>query len=91
MLRYYLLQENSPGLIFIPDIVLAVSAVHPDLLVVLLQGGHALPGLGELSLLHALPDVPVDEGSLRNIGITSVEKEREYLPWRTSGRTCGPA
>ena len=70
MLRYYLLQENSPGLIFIPDIVLAVSAVHPDLLVVLLQGGHVLPGLGELSLLHALPDVPVDEGSL---GVHQVE------------------
>merc|ERR1719230_2141552 len=31
------------------------------LLVVLLEGGEVLAGLGELALLHALADVPVDE------------------------------
>merc|ERR1719510_964761 len=28
------------------------------------MGSHVLPSLREFSLLHALPDVPVDEGSL---------------------------
>ena len=45
--------------------LLNISAVHANLLVVLLEGGHVLPSLGELSLLHALPDVPVDKGSLK--------------------------
>ena len=50
--------------VLVTTVVLAVAAVHADLLVVLLEGSHVLPGLRELSLLHALPDVPVDEGSL---------------------------
>merc|ERR1739843_47718 len=44
--------------------LLHVTTVHANLLVVLLEGGHILPGLGELSLLHALTHVPVDEGPL---------------------------
>ncbi|KAJ8874306.1 hypothetical protein PR048_025152 [Dryococelus australis] len=45
--------------------LLADHGVHADLLVVLLEGGQVLPGLGELALLHALADVPVHEGALR--------------------------
>ena len=79
--------------VLVTTVVLAVAAVHADLLVILLQGSHVLPGLRELSLLHALPDIPVDEGSLTNILLSIVERESKgkYLPWHTSGRTCGPA
>ena len=56
--------KNCGNLVFVSTIILTVSAVHANLLVVLLQGSHVLPGLRELSLLHALPDIPVDESSL---------------------------
>merc|ERR1719265_1945980 len=36
-----------------------------DLLVILLKGSKVLTTLGELTLLHTLTDVPVDEGTLR--------------------------
>merc|ERR1712048_338202 len=45
-------------------LTLSLDAVNSDLLVVLLKGSKILSGLGELSLLHTLTDVPVDEGSL---------------------------
>ena len=43
---------------------LTLDGVDSDLFVVLLQGSQILTGLGELSLLHTLSDVPVDEGTL---------------------------
>merc|ERR1712209_87348 len=45
-------------------LALGLHRVHADLLVIFLEGCHVLPGLGELSLLHALANVPVDEGPL---------------------------
>ena len=45
-------------------LALALGRLGADLLVVLLKGGKVLAGLGELSLLHTLADVPVDEGAL---------------------------
>merc|ERR1711899_147921 len=57
-------------LVFFSTLSLGLKAVHADLLVVLLKSSHVLPGLGELSLLHALSDVPVDEGTL---GVHQVE------------------
>merc|ERR1712003_332214 len=57
------------SLIFI-SLISSINRVESDLLVVLLESGEILPGLGELSLLHALPDVPVDEGPL---GVHQVE------------------
>ena len=45
-------------------LTLALSGLGTDLLVVLLEGGKVLTSLGELALLHALTDVPVDEGAL---------------------------
>merc|ERR1712098_717235 len=71
-------------LILFPAIILTVTAVHADLLVVLLQGSHVLPGLRELSLLHALPDIPVDEGSL---GAHQVELVVQSGPGLSNG--CG--
>merc|ERR1712154_584531 len=41
-----------------------------NLFIILFQSCEILPGLGELPLLHALSDVPVDEGSL---GVHQVE------------------
>mmetsp|Transcript_12949 Transcript_12949/g.27497 ORF Transcript_12949/g.27497 Transcript_12949/m.27497 type:complete len:273 (-) Transcript_12949:506-1324(-) len=51
-------------------LALALGGLGADLLVVLLEGGQVLTGLGELALLHALADVPVDEGAL---GVHQVE------------------
>ena len=39
----------------------AVSALGTDLLEVLLQGSQVLTGLAELTLLHTLTDVPVQQ------------------------------
>merc|ERR1719198_684129 len=44
-------------------LALALSRLGADLLVVLLESGEVLAGLRELALLHALADVPVDEGT----------------------------
>merc|ERR1719278_44694 len=49
---------------------LTVARVQSDLLVVLLQGGHVLTSLRELTLLHALANIPVNE---RTLGIHQVE------------------
>merc|ERR1712078_57488 len=51
-------------------LALALGRLGADLLVVLLEGGQVLAGLGELALLHALADVLVDEGTL---GVHEVE------------------
>ena len=47
-----------------------LSGLNTDLLVVLLEGGKILTGLGEFTFLHTLTDVPVDEGSL---GVHEIE------------------
>merc|ERR1719266_1106786 len=49
---------------------LTVTRVQSDLLVVLLQGGHVLASLRELTLLHALANIPVDE---RPFGVHQVK------------------
>ncbi len=51
-------------------LTLALSGLSADLLVVLLEGSEILTGLGELTLLHTLSDVPVDESSL---GVHEIE------------------
>lgn len=52
-------------LVLILILKVRVVRVHSDLLVVLLQRGEVLPRLRELSLLHSLAHVPVDERALR--------------------------
>jgi len=47
-----------------------VGRFGANLLVILLEGGKILTGLGELSFLHTLTDVPVDEGTL---GVHKIE------------------
>ena len=53
-------------LIFLLSIflLLPLKRIHANLLVVLLESSQVLPGLRELSLLHTLPDIPVDKGPL---------------------------
>ena len=50
--------------------LLSFGGLDTDLLVVLLEGGEILSGLGELSFLHTLTNVPMDEGSL---GVHEIE------------------
>ncbi len=45
-------------LVLLSLFALALQGVHADLFIVLFEGRHILAGLGELSLLHALADVP---------------------------------
>mmetsp|Transcript_9182 Transcript_9182/g.18520 ORF Transcript_9182/g.18520 Transcript_9182/m.18520 type:complete len:581 (-) Transcript_9182:2-1744(-) len=51
-------------------LALALSRFRPDFLVILLESRQVLAGLGELALLHALADVPVDE---RALGVHKIE------------------
>merc|ERR1711948_222172 len=51
-------------------LTLTIGGLGTDLLVVLLEGGKILTGLGELTFLHTLTDVPVHEGTL---GVHEVE------------------
>merc|ERR1719326_296888 len=51
-------------------LTLAIGGLGAHLLVVLLEGGKILTGLGELTFLHTLTDVPVHEGTL---GVHEVE------------------
>ena len=52
-------------LVLLSVLALGLEGVHANLLIILLQGGHVLPGLRELSLLHALSDVPEQEKELK--------------------------
>merc|ERR1719295_2364301 len=60
-ISYY---KDLYSLVFISLISFNIIGVHADLLIILLKSSHVLSGLGELSLLHTLANIPVDEGSL---------------------------
>ena len=62
--------------------LLNIRGVDAHLLVVLLEGGKVLTGLRELTLLHTLTDVPVDEGTLR---VEEVELVVEAAPCGRDG------
>ena len=64
-------------------LTLALDGVDADLLVVLLESGQVLTGLGELALLHTLTDIPVDE---RTLGIHEIELVVETSPGLGNGR-----
>ena len=57
-------------LVLLLFLTLTISGLSANLLVVLLEGGKILTGLGELTFLHTLTDVPVHEGTL---GVHEVE------------------
>jgi len=60
-------------------LTLTLGGLNSDLLVVLLEGSEILTGLGELSLFHALTDVPVNEGTLGVHKIELVVNTGEHL------------
>ena len=72
-------EEQNP---LVLALLLGVSGVGPDLLVVLLERGEILASLGELTLLHTLTDVPVNEGTLR---VHEVELVVEAVPRGSDG------
>merc|ERR1719408_639798 len=73
--------SRRTDLVLLPFFVLAtvLEGLGADLLVVLLEGRKVLTGLGELTLLHALADVPVDEGALGVHEVELVVDARERL------------
>merc|ERR550539_340617 len=85
---YFVCEEDASSLVFVSFAIVHVDRVETDLLVVKLQSSEVLPGLGELSLLHALPDVPVDEGPL---GVHQVELVVEPGPGLHDGGGVGQA
>merc|ERR1719353_43344 len=62
--------RRTLDLVLLFFLALAIGGLGADLLVVLLEGGKILTGLGELTFLHTLTDVPVHEGTL---GVHEVE------------------
>merc|ERR1712144_16106 len=63
-------KQNIKSLVLFFLLALTIGGLGTDLLVVLLEGGKILTGLGELTFLHTLTDVPVHEGTL---GVHEVE------------------
>merc|ERR1712144_171141 len=63
-------KQNIKSLVLFFLLALTIGGLGTDLLVVLLEGGKILSGLGELTFLHTLTDVPMDEGSL---GVHKIE------------------
>jgi len=61
---------------------LNISGVDTDLLIVLLESGKILTGLGKLALLHTLTDIPVHEGTL---GVEEIELVVETAPGGRDG------
>merc|ERR1712188_37342 len=64
-------------------LTLVTDGVNADLFVVFLEGSKIFASLGELALLHALTDVPVDEGAL---GVHEVELVVKTSPGLGNGR-----
>eukprot|EP00116_Pleurobrachia_bachei_P000661 sb/3460923/ len=65
---------------------ISLDGVNTDLFVILLKGSKILSGLGELSLLHTLTDVPVDEGSF---GVHEIELVVKSGPCLSDGSGVG--
>merc|ERR1711959_359683 len=57
-------------LVFLFILTFTVGGLGTNLLVILLEGGKILTGLGEFTFLHTLTDVPVNKGTL---GVHEVE------------------
>merc|ERR1712032_849072 len=62
--------KKSSYLVILLFLTLTIGSLGANLLVVLLEGGKILTGLGEFTFLHTLTDVPVDEGTL---GVHEIE------------------
>merc|ERR1719273_2775384 len=56
--------ESADGSLHAFLLTLTLGGLDSDLLVILLEGSEILTSLGELTFLHTLTDVPMDEGTL---------------------------
>merc|ERR1712045_849509 len=74
------------SILFYSISVLWFIRVQADLFVILLQSSDVLPSLSKLPLLHALPHVPVDEGSL---GVHQVKLVIQPGPGLSNGGGVG--
>merc|ERR1712230_329638 len=63
-------KHRRSRLVLLLILALTLGGLGANLLVVLLEGGKILTGLGEFTFLHTLTDVPVHEGTL---GVHEVE------------------
>merc|ERR1711988_1566714 len=70
IMKYLIKRKRIFNLVLFLFLTLAIGGLGADLLVVLLEGGKILTGLGEFTFLHTLTDVPVHEGTL---GVHEVE------------------
>ena len=50
--------EFRHNLVLLDGLIVLLDRIEADLLVILLKSSDVLPSLGELSLLHALADIP---------------------------------
>merc|ERR1719244_254782 len=73
-------------LIFISISFLSVGRVHANLLIIFLESSHILPGLGELSFLHTLSNIPVHECSL---SVHQIELVVQSSPGLSNGSSVG--
>ena len=55
--------------------LIRIDGVEADLLVVLLEGGKVLAGLGKLTFLHALADVPGCDKEINNFLSLNMSKQ----------------
>merc|ERR1719271_641409 len=72
-------QSNLVLLAEVLFLAFTLGSLGRDFLVVLLESSKVLTGLGELTLLHTLTDVPVDEGTLGVHKIELVVHASEHL------------
>merc|ERR1719271_19111 len=72
-------QSNLVLLAEVLFLAFTLGSLGRDFLVVLLESSKVLTGLGELTLLHTLTDVPVDEGTLGAHKIELVVHASEHL------------
>merc|ERR1711988_1843557 len=70
IMKYLIKRKRIFNLVLFLFLTLAIGGLGANLLVVLLEGGKVLTGLGELTFLHTFTDVPVHEGTL---GVHEVE------------------
>merc|ERR1712174_102797 len=70
LIKNKILGKKSSHLVLLLFLALAIGSLGANLLVVLLEGGKILTGLGEFTFLHTLTDVPVHE---RALGVHEVE------------------
>lgn len=74
--------EKRDNLVLSSLLLALLNGIGTDFLVITLKGSQVFTSLGELSFLHTLSDVPMDEGTL---GVEEIELVVETAPGRGDG------